>query len=533
MTVLRLEGCLVTHSLQMEDVLKNKHFARAEVITGGNGLTNLVKWVHILETYHVENLLKGQELVLTTGVSIKQDTEKFLLFVEGLIKAKSAGLCIEYGEYIQNVPDEVIDLANKHQFPIIVFHEIVAFVEITQELHSLIINQQYLMISKLEKYAQQLNKETLSAQTPSHLMKMMYQYLKIQTILKIEGQEPLFIPNLSQHQRTSLLKKIENHFENSSFISQSIHLFEHPYAEIMLYSEEKAITEFETLILDRTATALGELFIRTLYVEEKKGIEDAKWLEEWLEGKHFKETIDQYILSQWTSYVPKGCTVVLASISEMKRNQQLDKTYLKLYCKSIFEQYGFYSFVVEKNKFLNFILLNKREQNSMKDRICESLKRIEQSDLITNQDAFHFKFVVGKLVEQVHHIGESYQSALDALYISRKIKTSSYFYDDLHLYRLIYQMQMHTDLQEMVDEYLQPLIEYDEKNNGQLIDTLEVYLQTNGSKQETAKRLFIVRQTLYHRIRKIESLIGEDFMDGEKRLVLEFMLLSRKFMAKV
>lgn len=524
-------GRFVTYSLQIEDVLKNKHFASAEVVAG-NSLSNLVKWVHILETYQVENLLKGHELVLTTGVSIKQDTEKFLLFVEGLINANSAGLCIEYGEYIQSVPDEVIALANKHEFPIIVFHEIVAFVEITQELHSLIINQQYLTISKLEKYAQQLNKETLHAQTPSHLLKMMYQYLKLQTIFKVEGQEPVFIPNLSQQQRSSLLKKIENHPQDSSFISQPIHLFGHPYAEIMLYSEEKGITEFESLILDRTGTALGELLIRNLYVEEKKGIEDAHWLEEWLEGKHLKEDIDQYLLALWTSYEPKGCTVVLISISEIKRNQQLDKTYLKLYCKSIFEQYGFYSFVVEKNKYIIFILLNKRENDTLKDRVRGGLKKIEQSDLLTNQNAFHFRFVVGKLVEQVHQIGVSYQSALDALYISRKIATSSYFYDDLHLYRLIHQMQKHTDLECMVKDYLQPLLDFDEKNNAQLIDTLEVYLQTNGSKQETAKRLFIVRQTLYHRIRKIESLIGEDFMDGEKRLVLEFMLLSRKFMSK-
>ncbi|MGE7665303.1 PucR family transcriptional regulator [Ureibacillus composti] len=522
-----------TYTLQLNDVLKNKHFQSAEIVAGSDGLNNIIKWVHILEICNFDKLLKGHELVLTTGVSIQQNTEKFLHFVEGLIRAGCAGLCIEYGDYIQMVPDEVIELANNHQFPIIVFHEVVAFVEITQELHSLIINHQYLLISKLEYYARSLSKETLVAQTPNHLLKMMYKYLKIQTVFKVEGQEPVFIPNLPKQQRIALLDKIAGHPQDASFISQPIHLFEHQYAEIMLFSEEKVITEFESLILDRTATALGEFLIRNLYVEEKKGIEDAQWIEGWLEGKHLKEDIDQFILSQWTNYEPKGCTVVVTSISENKPNHQLDRTYLKLYCKSIFDQYGFYSFVVEKNKYLIFILLNKRERNTMKERVEEGLNKIEQSDLLTNQDAFDFKFAVGRLVDQVHLIGESYLTALDTLYISRKVQTTSYFYDDLHLFRLIYQMQRHTDLKEMVNEYLQPLLEFDEKYNGQLIDTLEVYLQTNGSKQETAKRLFIVRQTLYHRIRKIESLIGEDFMDGEKRLALEFMLLSRKFMTKV
>lgn len=520
------------YSLQVNDVLKNKHFATAEVVAGSDGVNKIIKWVHILEVCNVEKLLKGHELVLTTGVSIRNDTEKFLSFVEGLIKANTSGLCIEYGDYIQSIPYEVIELANKHQFPIIVFHEIVAFVEITHELHSLIINHQYLMISKLEKYAQILSKETLYAQTPEHLLKMMYKYLKIQTIFKVEGQEPMFLPNLSKQQRTALLNKLQGHPQDDSFLSQPIHLFEHHYAEIIIYSEEKGITEYESLILDRTATALGEFLIRNLYVEEKKGIKDAKWLEEWLEGKNLKEDISQYILAQVPSYEPKGCTVFVISISENKRNHQLDKTYLKLYCKSIFDQYGFYSFVVEKNKYLIFILLNNRERKTMKERVEAGLKKIENSDLLTKQDAFNFKFAVGRLVDDVHLISESYQSALDTLYISRMIQTSSNFYDDLHLFRLIFQLQKSTDLQEMVNDYLHPLIEFDEKFNGQLLDTLEVYMQTNGSKQETAKRLFIVRQTLYHRIRKIESLVGEDFMNGEKRLAFEFMLLARKFLTK-
>lgn len=519
------------YSIKISDILKNKHFASAEVIAGYEGLNNIIKWVHILEVCNVQKLLKGNELVLTTGVSIQNDTVKFLNFVQGLIEAKSAGLCIEYGDYVQSVPDEVIALANQHHFPIIVFHKVVAFVEITHELHSSIINQQYLMVSKLEKYAQQLSKETLIAQTPEHLLKTMYNYLKIPTIFKVEGQETVFFPNLSQQQRKVMLSKVEDPPKESSYLSQPVYMFDHHYAEIILYSEEKGITEFESLILDRTATALEQLLIRNLYVEEKKGIEDAKWVEEWIEGKHIKEEIDQFILSQWTNYKPKGYVVFVMSISENKRNHQLDKTYLKLYCKSTFDQYGFYSFIVEKNKYLIFILLNKREKTTMKGRIEEGVKKIKQSDLLTKQSAFDFNFAVGKIVDDVHLVAESYQSALDTLYISRKIHISSYFYDDLHLFRLIYQLQKHTNLQEMVSEYLQPLVEFDEKYNGQLLATLEVYLQTNGSKQETAKRLFIVRQTLYHRIRKIESLIGEDFMNGEKRLALEFMLLARKFIA--
>ena len=51
-------------------------------------------------------------------------------------------------------------------------------------------------------------------------------------------------------------------------------------------------------------------------------------------------------------------------------------------------------------------------------------------------------------------------------------------------------------------EYIQHIIEYDRKHNSKLVETLKVYLHTNGQKKDTSERLFIVRQTLYHRLEK-------------------------------
>ncbi|MED4878824.1 helix-turn-helix domain-containing protein, partial [Anoxybacillus geothermalis] len=77
---------------------------------------------------------------------------------------------------------------------------------------------------------------------------------------------------------------------------------------------------------------------------------------------------------------------------------------------------------------------------------------------------------------------------------------------------------------------LDPVIQYDKKYNGKLMETLKVYLECNGSKKETAKRLFVVRQTLYHRIQKLEKLLGDDFMNPEKRLAIEFMIKAYEYL---
>ncbi|MFZ0371458.1 MAG: helix-turn-helix domain-containing protein, partial [Halobacillus sp.] len=77
--------------------------------------------------------------------------------------------------------------------------------------------------------------------------------------------------------------------------------------------------------------------------------------------------------------------------------------------------------------------------------------------------------------------------------------------------------------------YLEPIIQDDLKHNANLLETLRVYLSCTGSKKETADRVFVVRQTLYHRLEKLEKLLGSDFMESEKRQVLEFALLANEY----
>ncbi|GAA3317027.1 hypothetical protein GCM10020331_014690 [Ectobacillus funiculus] len=88
------------------------------------------------------------------------------------------------------------------------------------------------------------------------------------------------------------------------------------------------------------------------------------------------------------------------------------------------------------------------------------------------------------------------------------------------MYRILSMLNEQSDLQGIVMEYLDPVVRYDKKYNGKLMETLRVYLSCNGSKQETANRLFVVRQTLYHRITKLEGLLGNDFMNSEKNALL-------------
>jgi sugar diacid utilization regulator len=404
--------------LMVSDILSRKHFEQAIVLAGKEGLNRIIKWVHVVEVTNIRNLLNGDELILSTGALLKDDEALFVSILHQLIETNAAGLCIEMGTYLSEIPAQAIMIANQHKFPIIIFKKEVPFVEITQDIHTMIINNQYRKINDLRK----------------------------------------------------------------------------------------------------------------LFMEEKKRVEEYEWLQGWLEGEHTLDSINEYLLEHGIKPKSTEAVVVLAKLFSFKEKSNQDVTYLKLLFRSVFEQNGFVLFSVEKRNEMIFILLNNRPNKNSKERIKNAIQSIEDSEFLRKKSTAKIFMAAGKFVETLTEIHKSCQTAKETVRIQQEMsKEEIYFYEDLHLYRLISEMRKHIDLQELVKEYLQPVIQHDQKYNSKLLETLKVYLECNGSKQETANKLFIVRQTLYHRLDKLENLLGKDFMDHEKRVALEFMLLVKDY----
>jgi purine catabolism regulator len=75
---------------------------------------------------------------------------------------------------------------------------------------------------------------------------------------------------------------------------------------------------------------------------------------------------------------------------------------------------------------------------------------------------------------------------------------------------------------------LAPLVEHDIKSSGQLLHTLEVYLEELGNTSSAARRLFLNRHSLLYRLSKIETLTGRNLNRAEDRLILDLSLRLRR-----
>jgi len=86
---------------------------------GHNSIRNAVDWVYLLEDESIIPHLHGSDLVITTGMRQKRHPDWLINLVKTLVDNKSAGLIINVGKFIFDIPDDVIDFCNKHDFPIL------------------------------------------------------------------------------------------------------------------------------------------------------------------------------------------------------------------------------------------------------------------------------------------------------------------------------------------------------------------------------------------------------------------------------
>lgn len=507
-------------SFSVSHLLPKKYFNEATLIAGKNGLSNQIKWVHILETLEFDQLIHGSELILTTGIQLT-DEARFLRFVEKLIEQQVAGLCIELGAHIAEVPTSVLTLANKAQFPILVFHQVVPFIEITKDVHSSLVNQQYQMVKRLEDYAQDIHKLTLHARHYEQILLRLYKYLNMHVVFQARGQTATILPNTHREHYERLRAAYEKDGHSTHFARYDLIILEETYGELCIFSIEQPLNEFDLLILDRTVVALSQFLLRSLYIEETQNLESQQFFKRWLTGRLDTADITAF-LQQQARQTDGSFIVVVEKIERQKRDYDL--TYYKMSSRTLFEKHAFTVFIYETKQELVYILHDTGNKN-VKARLEQALEKME---LLRQSYAneFHSVIAVGQCIKSCTLVPQSFETARDTLELRLHNASLSYFYEDLYVEHVLLQIQRTPAIMAISHQYLQPLINYDAKHKGQLVATLRAYLHHSGQKNETAEALFIVRQTLYHRLAKIEQLIGADFMQPQKRLMLELMLLS-------
>jgi hypothetical protein len=130
--------------LTLREVLELDVVRRGEpqVVAGAARLDVPVRWVHALELTDVGRLLRGGELVLSTGIALPEPASGLADYVASLADVGVAGLAVELGRrYVGALPAALVAAARTRALPLIELRREVAFIEITEAVHKRIIDE--------------------------------------------------------------------------------------------------------------------------------------------------------------------------------------------------------------------------------------------------------------------------------------------------------------------------------------------------------------------------------------------------------
>lgn len=112
--------------------MKLPQLDKLKLVAGEGGLDRVISWVHIVELPEAATWVTKGDLMLMTGISIKDNN--LLDLVKDISSKNLSGLIVNVGPYIKKVPKDVIDYANSVNFPIFELPFEVKFAKVTESI---------------------------------------------------------------------------------------------------------------------------------------------------------------------------------------------------------------------------------------------------------------------------------------------------------------------------------------------------------------------------------------------------------------
>ncbi len=139
---------------------------------------------------------------------------------------------------------------------------------------------------------------------------------------------------------------------------------------------------------------------------------------------------------------------------------------------------------------------------------------------------------LGQAAHDIAAWRSSYRDAVQALDLARRLQTDTPLYiGDLGVYQLILGLSDREKLGAFCDKTLGMLIDYDKRQQADLIKTLEAFFACHGNLSQTAEMLIVHRNTLLYRMNRINDIAQIDMNRPEIRLALHLALTIRRLLS--
>ena len=550
-------------SITVAEALKIGALRKCKLLAGARSVDNIINFVDSMEVPDITPWLKSNELLVTTGYSIKDDLGALVRLIESLKQVKAAGLAIK-SRFVGQIPKEIIQLADRLDLPLIEIPEDVPFIQITHPLMKAIASRQTMSLEFSETVHRELTKVELEGKGFGDIAETLHSLIGNSVVILdrffriLASSGPLSMDSLpvdvasdtkdkAKTLRLPRQKRIEMRNASStslltiegcecSFKYRPARAKDKVYGYILVAEQEKSLKDLELIALEHaTTTTCLEFVKQELISEQLKVVEHDFFTDLITGGTHGEPEARQrarmlgWPQPPWIMAVIDidGFSGLIAHLSEEDVQSLKDdiRDLLQVSLSSIKDSM---SILTRSDSFI--VLFSERlssQKIALSDRIAEVANRIKEEKKI------HVSCGLSERIDGASGIPAGYEQALLAMRVARLSSGGGGVkqYGQIALERALLSLSDNEPFKHYYDTIIGKLKQHDAKNGSELLKTLEALVECMGSRSRAAESLFIHRNTLTYRIKQIEKITGLDLAKSRDMVSVSMLLTAGPFIS--
>jgi len=503
-----------------------------------------IRWVHMTELADPTPWLSGGEVLLTTGLQLDTAARQ-RAFAELLADHRLAGLGFGTGFGHEQVPEALVEVAQARDFPLFEVPYEQPFIAVTEAAFSKLVNEQYALLRRALAAQERLERVVLAERGLEALAGTLATLIGATVIVSGTRGEPLaqhaFRRQLEDEELAALRQGVRERAGRREHVPFMPALADPsrglavpvasegafgsgvaaPEAWLVAVKDDAPLSDFDRLVLRQAVTivALELLRQRVAGDTERRLAGDllAGLLAGELTGTDLQRRLEPFGLGGMVSVLalPKPGLAPGAPSRSPGLVAAEGALVAALRAESV------PALVAHRDQVVALIPgMEDEALFALAERVAERLAGELAGTALTVGVG---RAVPGAEARRGFHEA---RCALDAAALGisgRQAKVATY--RDLGSFQLLLSLQDDEALRLFCDSILAPIERSEGYYGGELMRSLEAFIEENGQWERAAKRLYCHRHTLRYRIRRVEELTGRDLSSARDRI--EFWLALR------
>jgi purine catabolism regulator len=502
-----------------------------EVVAGRGGLDRTIRWVHAGEVPHMASLLRGGELLLTTGMGIGPRATDQRRFVAELAARQVAALVIELGDTWPALPPALVAAAEQHGLALVELHRAVPFVAVTEAIHTEIVNHHYELLRRAEELQGRFTELILQGGGIPGVLALLAEAVANPVFLETADGRLLYhaAPPASAAEDDPVGAWTQAAGEAATLgVAAPVPTGDGaPPGRLVALPVDAPLEPFAAPAVDRAAGIVALALLRTRQEDELLARGRGDLLSDLTDGRVAPDRAAARAAAMGFSARAGALLPVVARLVAPRAGATASWAPALRDLERDLAALGVPALVgVDPRDGGLLVLLGLRdggERDALATRAAAVLHAAAQDDAGTV--AVVAVGAAGPWESIATALRETAESGAAAAGLP-----AAAWHDAtrMQLDRLLWRWRDQDELAAYVERVLGPLVAYDARRKHRLMPTLEALCAHGGRKSETARALHLNRQALYDRIARLEEVLGVDTGDTHTLLGLHLALQARR-----